>query len=162
MLIFNICTNNDREQGGNVLSATYFGRKGAKKNYRGQIQNIKQDGLRDMGEKPCILGEVGIPMDLNDKIAFVDDDYSSHVNFLDAVIYALETNLINFTLWNYDVCNDHEFGDHWNGENFSVYSVKKAKEDYLDHDDGNSKLSKKHLYDGGRVLEAVLVRKKNL
>lgn len=62
------------------------------------------------------------------------------------------------SLWNYDVCNDHEYGDHWNGENFSIYSVKKAKEDYLEHDDGNSKLSKKHLYDGGRVLEAVLVR----
>ncbi|KAI7892581.1 glycoside hydrolase superfamily [Mucor mucedo] len=144
------------QRGGNVLTATYFGRNGAKKNYRGQIQNIKQDGLRDMGEKPCILGEVGIPMDLNDKMAFEDDDYTSHVNFLDAVIYALETNLINFTLWNYDVCNDHEFGDHWNGENFSVYSVKKQKEDYMEHDDGNSKLSKKHLYDGGRVLEAVL------
>ncbi|KAI9364048.1 glycoside hydrolase superfamily [Pilaira anomala] len=144
------------QRGGNVLNATYFGQKGAKKNYRGQIKNIKEDGLRDMGNKPCILGEVGIPMDLNDKLAFTDNDYAKHVNFLDAVIYALETNLINFTLWNYDVCNDHEYGDHWNGENFSIYSVKKAKEDYLDHDDGNSKLSKKHLYDGGRVLEAVL------
>ncbi|KAF1806066.1 glycoside hydrolase superfamily [Mucor lusitanicus] len=144
------------QRGGNVISATYFGRNGAKKNYRGQIRNIKQDGLRDMGEKPCILGEVGIPMDINNKIAFSDDNYSKHVHFLDAVIYAVETNLINFTLWNYDVCNDHEYGDHWNGENFSVYSVKKAKEDYLEHDDGNSKLSKKHLYDGGRVLEAVL------
>lgn len=80
-----------------MFSATYFGRNGAKKNYRGQIRNIKQDGLRDMGQKPCILGEVGIPMDLNDKIAFKDDNYSNHVHFLDAVIYALETNLINFT-----------------------------------------------------------------
>lgn len=62
-------------------------------------------------------------------------------------------------LWNYDVFNDHEYGDHWNGENFSIYSVKKSEEDYMRHDDGNSKLSKKHLYDGGRVLEAVLVIK---
>lgn len=67
------------------------------------------------------------------------------------------TDLCYFRLWNYDVCNDHEYGDHWNGENFSIYSVKKAKEDYLEHDDNNSKLSKKHLYDGGRVLEAALV-----
>jgi len=59
---------------------------------------------------------------------------------------------VDYSLWNYDVCNDHEYGDHWNGENFSIYSVKRAKEDYLDHNDG-----KKHLYDGGRVLEAVLV-----
>ncbi|KAI8049419.1 glycoside hydrolase superfamily [Gilbertella persicaria] len=144
------------QRGGNVFNATYFGRNGAKKNYTRQIKNIKQDGLRDMGDKPCILGEVGIPMDLNDKIAFKDDNYSDHIHFLDAIIYALETNLIHFTLWNYDICNDHEYGDHWNGENFSIYSARKQKKDYQEHDDGNSKLSKKHLYDGGRVLEAVL------
>ncbi|CAO3657928.1 unnamed protein product [Rhizopus stolonifer] len=146
------------QRGGNVFSATYFGKSGAKKNYKGQIKNIKEEGLALMGEKPCILGEVGIPMDLNNKMAFLDDNYDNHVHFMDAIIYALETNLINFTLWNYDVCNDHEYGDHWNGENFSIYSVKKSEEDYLEHDDGNSKLSKKHLYDGGRVLEAVLVK----
>ncbi|KAI8980242.1 glycoside hydrolase superfamily [Pilobolus umbonatus] len=144
------------QRGGNVFSATYLGRNGARKNYRGQIKNIKEDGLVDMGEKPCVLGEVGIPMDLNDGVAFTANDYSSHIQFLDSIIYALESNLINFTLWNYDVCNDHEYGDHWNGENFSVYSVKKAQIDYKEHDDGDSKLSKDHLYDGGRVLEAVL------
>ncbi|KAG0741736.1 hypothetical protein G6F57_005927 [Rhizopus arrhizus] len=144
------------QRGGNVFSATYFGKRGAKKNYRGQIKNIKEDGLLNMGEKPCVMGEVGIPMDLNNKMAFEDDNYENHVHFMDAIIYALETNLISFTLWNYDVFNDHEYGDHWNGENFSIYSVKKSEEDYMRHDDGNSKLSKKHLYDGGRVLEAVL------
>ncbi|KAI9260260.1 glycoside hydrolase superfamily [Sporodiniella umbellata] len=144
------------QRGGNVFSATYFGKNGAKKNYRGQIKNIKEEGLQMMGEKPCIMGEVGIPMDLNNKIAFLDENYTNHVHFMDAIIHALETNLINFTLWNYDVCNDHEYGDHWNGENFSVFSAKKSKIDYLEHDDNDSKLSKKHLYDGGRVLEAVL------
>ncbi|KAL4208440.1 glycoside hydrolase [Rhizopus microsporus] len=144
------------QRGGNVLKATYFGKSGAKKNYRGQIRNIKEDGIKNMGEKPCILGEVGIPMDLNNRVAFTDDDYSSHIDFMDSVLYALETNLMNFILWNYDVCNDHEYGDHWNGENFSIYSAKKAKEDYLEHDAEKSALSKRHLYDGGRVLEAVL------
>lgn len=78
------------------MKATYFGKSGAKKNYRGQIRNIKEDGIKNMGEKPCILGEVGIPMDLNNRIAFVDDDYSSHIDFMDSVLYALETNLMNF------------------------------------------------------------------
>lgn len=84
-------------QGGNVISATYFGRQGAKRNYQGQIRNIKQDGLKAMGEKPCILGEVGIPMDMNNRMAFENDDYASHVHFLDSIFYALETNLMNFT-----------------------------------------------------------------
>ncbi|KAI9480657.1 MAG: glycoside hydrolase superfamily [Benjaminiella poitrasii] len=141
------------QRGGNVFKATYFGKSGAKKNYRGQIKNIKEDGLRDMGEKPCILGEVGIPMDLNNKIAFKNNNYSNHIQFLDAILYALETNLVNFTLWNYDVCNDNEHGDHWNGENFSIYSVKKSREDDFDN---TKKSTKEYLYDGGRVLEAVL------
>ncbi|KAI7863141.1 glycoside hydrolase superfamily [Spinellus fusiger] len=111
------------QNGGNVFTATYFGRKGAKKNYRGQIRNIRENGLKNMGEKPCVLGEVGIPMDLNEKEALKTGDYTRHIHFLDAVIYALETNLVNFTLWNYDVCNDHEYGDHWNGENFSLFSA---------------------------------------
>jgi hypothetical protein len=80
-----------------VFSATYFGKRGAKKNYRGQIKNIKEDGLLNMGEKPCVMGEVGIPMDLNNKMAFEDDNYENHVHFMDAIIYALETNLISFT-----------------------------------------------------------------
>jgi hypothetical protein len=49
-----------------------------------------------MGNKPMILGEVGIPMDLNERFAFLNDDYAPHIKFMDAVIYALETNLINF------------------------------------------------------------------
>lgn len=79
------------------MSATYFGRKGAKTNYRGQIRNIKASGLANMGEKPCIFGEVGIPMDLNERIAFTKGDYANHIHFMDAVIHALEVNLVNFT-----------------------------------------------------------------
>jgi hypothetical protein len=84
-------------QGGNVFKATYFGVKGAKKNYSGQIRNVRASGITNMGEKPCVLGEVGIPMDLNQRRAFETGDYTHHTNFLDAVIYALETNLVNFT-----------------------------------------------------------------
>lgn len=80
-----------------MISATYFGRKGAKSNYRGQIKNIKASGLKNMGEKPCLLGEVGIPMDINERAAFHTGDYKNHVHFLDAVIHALEVNLVNFT-----------------------------------------------------------------
>ncbi|KAL0098124.1 glycoside hydrolase family 5 protein [Phycomyces blakesleeanus] len=153
------------QNGGNVLTSTYFGRKGAKKNYRGQIRNIRENGLKSMGEKPCVLGEVGIPMDLNQKIGFETGDYTSHIHFLDAVIYALETNLVNFTLWNYDVCNDHEFGDHWNGENFSLYSnaiqpSSDAKSCPLNISPSAIETAENDLHDqlheGGRALDAAL------
>lgn len=80
------------------MSATYFGISGAKKNYSGQVRNIVKRGLEYVGDKPCIIGECGIPMDINDKKAFETGDYTHHVNFLDAVLLAMEKNLVNFTL----------------------------------------------------------------
>ncbi|KAI9498937.1 glycoside hydrolase superfamily [Zychaea mexicana] len=157
------------QNGVNVISATYFGRNGAKKNYRGQIKNIKKSGLNNMGQKPCVLGEVGIPMDLNQRAAFMSGDYTNHIHFMDAMINALEVNLVNFTLWNYDICNDDEYGDHWNGENFSIFSPKliaaaiaseEKKEDLasLDTDESPNTLCDDigRLHDGGRVLKAAI------
>ncbi|GES78881.1 glycoside hydrolase family 5 protein [Rhizophagus clarus] len=74
------------------------------------------------GEKPCIIGECGIPMDINEKQAFLTNDWAHHSNFLDAVLGAMEQNLVNFTLWNYNSTNDNAHGDHWYGEDFSIYS----------------------------------------
>ncbi|CAJ0843020.1 16713_t:CDS:10 [Entrophospora sp. SA101] len=95
-----------------IVSATYFGISGAKKNYTGQVRNIMKHGLQRVGEKPCIIGECGIPMDINEKKAFEDGDYTHHSNFLDAVLGAMERNLVNFTLWNYNPLNDNKHGDH--------------------------------------------------
>ena len=51
----------------NVLTASYFGIRGAKANYAGQIKNISNAGVASLGRTPCLFGECGIPMDLNDK-----------------------------------------------------------------------------------------------
>ncbi|CAG8592840.1 3277_t:CDS:10 [Paraglomus brasilianum] len=109
-------------KGKNVISATYFGLKGAKNNYTGQVRDTVNKGLINVGEKPCVIGECGIPMDINEKKAFETGDYTHHSNFLDAVLCAMERNLVNFTLWNYNPTNDNTYGDHWNGEDFSIYS----------------------------------------
>ncbi|PKY22164.1 glycoside hydrolase [Rhizophagus irregularis] len=105
-----------------IAAATYFGISGAKKNYSGQVRNIVKGGLQFVGEKPCIIGECGIPMDINEKQAFLTNDWVHHSNFLDAVLGAMEKNLVNFTLWNYNPTNDNTHGDHWYGEDFSIYS----------------------------------------
>ncbi|KAF9913835.1 hypothetical protein BX616_009476 [Lobosporangium transversale] len=110
-------------KGMNVISATYFGLKGARKNYRGQLSNILNTGLQNVGNKPCIIGECGIPMDINQRRAFLSGDYGHHSKFLDAVLSSLEANLLNFTLWNYNATNDNTHGDHWNGEDFSIFSL---------------------------------------
>jgi hypothetical protein len=51
----------------NVITASYFGIKGAKKNYSGQVKNITNIGMKLVGATPCLFGECGIPMDINDK-----------------------------------------------------------------------------------------------
>jgi hypothetical protein len=49
------------------LAATYFGIAGAIANYRGQLRNVVSAGLRNVGERPILVGECGIPMDINEK-----------------------------------------------------------------------------------------------
>ncbi|KAG0002340.1 hypothetical protein BGZ80_005363 [Entomortierella chlamydospora] len=110
-------------KGKNVFAATYFGLKGARKNYRGQLSNILNTGLQNVGNRPCLIGECGIPMDINQRKAFMNGDYGHHSKFLDAVLSSLEANLLSFTLWNYNATNDNTYGDHWNGEDFSIFSL---------------------------------------
>ncbi|KAJ3354594.1 hypothetical protein HDU83_005045 [Entophlyctis luteolus] len=105
-----------------VLSAMYFGLSGAERNYSGQLRNIFKTGRNKVGPRPVLMGECGIPMDINEKKAYETGDYELHSYFLDAVISSMEENLLNFTLWNYNPGNDNTYGDHWNGEDFSIYS----------------------------------------
>ena len=74
----------------NVLQATYFGLAGARRNYASQIQSIKMSGMTNLGPVPCLIGECGIPMDINERKAFASGNYIHHTNFLDAVISAME------------------------------------------------------------------------
>ncbi|KAG0199519.1 hypothetical protein BGX28_007240 [Mortierella sp. GBA30] len=132
-------------KGKNVFSATYFGIKGAKRNYRGQVANVLNIGLRNVGNKPCLIGECGIPMDINQRQAFLSGDYGNHSKFLDAVLSAMEANLLSFTLWNYNTTNDNTYGDHWNGEDFSIFSLDSPQSSELSDSDGSQAPSKASL-----------------
>ncbi|KAJ3189218.1 hypothetical protein HDU85_002843 [Gaertneriomyces sp. JEL0708] len=111
----------------NVLEATYFGVAGANRNYTGQIRNIVQTGCTKVGRRPILFGECGIPMDMNEKRAFETGDYTHHTIFLDAMINAMEASMVSFTLWNYNPHNDNAHGDHWNGEDFSIFSPRPSQ-----------------------------------
>ena len=50
-----------------VFQASYFGVRGARRNYSFQVSNIVKKGLSLLGPKPCLVGECGIPMDINEK-----------------------------------------------------------------------------------------------
>ena len=75
-----------------------------------------------MGNPPMLMGEFGIPYDMNDGEAYRTGDYSAQEVALDANYRALDAMLINSTQWNYTVDNSHEHGDQWNEEDLSIWS----------------------------------------
>lgn len=77
-----------------------------------------------MGEHPCVLSEIGIPYDMDDKYAYKTGDYTSQVQAMDANHFAIEGSGMNgFMLWLYMTTNNHQWGDLWNGEDLSIFSL---------------------------------------
>ena len=47
-----------------VHRALYWGQGAARENYQLQLRNIVEEGYKSLGERPVLLGECGIPMDM--------------------------------------------------------------------------------------------------
>jgi hypothetical protein len=74
-----------------------------------------------MGNIPCLLGEFGLPFDLNKRRAFSSGDYSVHEEALSMYYDAVDANLLHSTLWNYTADNTNAAGDGWNDEDLSIF-----------------------------------------
>ena len=90
---------------------------------RDQLLAIKQEGLDNIGPTPCLLSEIGIPYDMDDRKAYETGDFVSQICALDANHFALEGAGLAYTLWVYTAHNDHQWGDQWNGEDLSIFSL---------------------------------------
>lgn len=98
---------------------------------------------------PTLLGEFGIPYDLDDASAYkawaagdrTEKPWEMHAVALDLMYNALDQLLMHSTQWNYTASNrnDQAVGDGWNQEDLSIYSVDQR----ADRGDINS---------GGRAL----------
>lgn len=75
------------------------------------------------GQTPCLIGEIGVPIDMANKSSYKTGDYSKQLRAMDANMTALDRNLLNFTIWNYCPDNNHQWGDQWNGEDLSIWSA---------------------------------------
>lgn len=78
------------------LKAFYWGQQGARENYTLQIQNVVESGYRVLGESPVIIGECGVPMDMNNRDAFQSDNFIWQTRMFDALMTALESSLVGF------------------------------------------------------------------
>ncbi|EIM87043.1 cytoplasmic protein [Stereum hirsutum FP-91666 SS1] len=137
------------------LKAFYWGHRGARENFKLQIRNIVEKGYEALGEKPVVIGECGIPMDMNKGEAFRTDDWKWQNRMMDAMITGLEQALVGFTLWNYNPFNDDAAGDDWNGENFSWFSRSRALP-VSESDPSSLKQTSKALDAGGRILQSIV------
>ncbi|GAA5928625.1 hypothetical protein JCM10213_002518 [Rhodosporidiobolus nylandii] len=94
---------------------------------RDQLGMLRKDCFDALGKYPTMMGEIGIPYDLDKKRAYTDGNYATQVRALDASLNACDgKNMLNYTIWDYCPDNSHEWGDKWNGEDLSVWSPDDA------------------------------------
>ncbi len=126
-----------------VTQETTFGTKKVEHAYIQQLADLKRHTHEKLGNIPTLIGEFGIPFDLDHKKAFRNGNYSQHVKAMDRCMRLMEANLLHYTLWNYTADNSNLRGDLWNDEDLSIFS----RDQQGDKQDLNS---------GGRTLEAVI------
>lgn len=120
-----------------------IGTQNVRQSFVEQLAVYKDNAVQQLGGVPTLIGEVGIPFDLNGKRAYRNGDFSAQEQCLDATMAALDANLLSFTLWNYTADNGNARGDGWNGEDLSLFS----------RDQQQTRLD---VHSGGRALKAFM------
>lgn len=120
-----------------------YGKRNVRKAFFQQLNRIKNDSFTKLGNVPTVIGEFGVPFDLNNKRAYKSGDYSSQSEALDLYYQIIEELFLDSTIWNYTFDNTNERGDLWNDEDLSIFSRDQQA------DAGN-------IYSGGRALNAII------
>ena len=105
-----------------------FGRKAIRKAFVRQMATLKTLAEKFSEGGPTIIGEFGLPYDINKKMAYKtyksnpQKAWTSHIKALSWYYDALDANLLNSCQWNYNPENCNKWGDLWNLEDFSIFS----------------------------------------
>jgi hypothetical protein len=104
--------------------------------YAGQLERLRAVGDRLVPPAPTLIGEFGIPFDLNDASAYAAWAAGDRSNgpwrpqiIAQALMYdAFDALGLHSTQWNYTVSNrnDAMIGDGWNQEDLSIWSEDQA------------------------------------
>ncbi|MBI1239011.1 MAG: cellulase family glycosylhydrolase [Alphaproteobacteria bacterium] len=100
--------------------------------YARQLSRVKE-ASESLGGAPTLIGEFGIPFDLNGAgayTAWAEGDrtpapWESHVRALSLMYDVMDRLLLHTAQWNYTAGNRNDLatGDEWNQEDLSVYSA---------------------------------------
>ncbi|MDR0642329.1 MAG: cellulase family glycosylhydrolase [Treponema sp.] len=99
-----------------------LGRRGMAAYYRDSLGRALAWTGERMGDMPCLLGEFGIPFDMNGGRAYKTGDYSAQEEALSFYYDAIDEAGLHSTIWNYSAGHSKEWGDGWNGEDNSIVS----------------------------------------
>jgi hypothetical protein len=120
-----------------------IGRGNVRRSFARQLAAHRRAADDHLRGAPVIIGEIGIPFDMDKKRAYRTGDFRKQERALDRSMGALEANLLSATLWNYTPDNSNARGDQWNDEDLSIFS----RDQQSNADD---------LESGGRALAALL------
>jgi hypothetical protein len=112
------------------FQALKVGEGAIRRSLQAQLKTLKDDAPI-LGAYPSMIGEVGIPFDMDERRAYGwtdggrhKGDFSSQQRALDASLNAMDgPNSLNYTIWTYCPDNVHSWGDLWNMEDLSLWSV---------------------------------------
>lgn len=99
------------------------GRAAVQRMFVEQLARIKAVSRELMGGCPTLIGEFGLPFNLNGGTSLRSGDYHVQAALLARYYHALDANLLSAAQWNYTADNDHTWGDQWNREDLSIYST---------------------------------------
>jgi hypothetical protein len=120
-----------------------IGRRNIRRAYARQLAAQRTAADEHLRGAPVIIGEIGIPFDMDEKRAYQTGDFRKQELALDRSLEALEASLSSATLWNYTPDNCNLRGDKWNDEDLSIFSR-------------DQQVDKDNLDSGGRALDALL------
>ncbi|KAH7918570.1 glycoside hydrolase family 5 protein [Leucogyrophana mollusca] len=115
----------------NTLQAVKIGESAIRASLQSQLGILKSDAVvLGTGAYPTIIGEIGVPFDMDEKRAYgwtdggrYKGDYGRQERALDASLNAADgVNGLSWTVWTYCADNSHEWGDGWNMEDLSLWS----------------------------------------
>ena len=112
-----------------------------------QVHELTSLAESHLGGVPTLIGEFGIPFDLQRRELYNKGRARNAVRALERSVGALEANGSSYTLWCYAPEHAPAHGDQWNREDLSIYSASHAAELTPSADPAG-------VYTGGRALKA--------
>jgi hypothetical protein len=116
-------------------SRTVEGEDNVRRSFAAQIAAIVEQSERLPGWAPTLIGEFGLPFDLDGGSAYRTGDFGPHTRALTAYYDALDASLAHSAIWNYTPDNTNAWGDQWNQEDLSIFS-RDQRTDPADFDSG--------------------------